>query len=164
MLSLSVSAKVDPVPFSIASEMPSPSESKSYGLLLPVPSVLGGVKPPFAEAGTPLLSTAPSARPSLSTSVPLDSVMSFIPSPSESKSKRFGIPSPSVSQSTADGLQAAASTVSKMPSLSSSESSTSARPSPSLSGGQPEVEPFPEISGHWSTASNTPSPSESKSK
>ena len=144
--------------------MPSPSESVSYGLLLPVPSVLGGVKPPFAEAGTPLLSTAPSARPSLSPSVPLDSVMSLIPSPSESKSKRFGIPSPSVSQSTADGLQAAASTVSKIPSLSSSVSTVSTNPSPSLSNGQPNKSAVPTTNGHWSTASNTPSPSESKSK
>ena len=137
MLSLSVSASVAPLPFSIASEIPSPSESTSYGLLVPVASVFGGVNPPFAEAGTPLLSTAPSARPSLSASVPFASITSEIPSPSESKSKRFGIPSPSVSQSAADGLHAAASSVSKIPSLSSSVSTVSSKPSPSLSSGQP---------------------------
>ena len=159
-----MSDKVEPFPFSIASEIPSPSLSVSYGLLLPVVSVLGGVKPPLAVAGTPLLSTAPSAFPSLSASVPLDSVMSLIPSPSESKSKRFGIPSPSVSQSTADGLHAAASTVSKIPSLSSSVSTVSTKPSPSLSNGQPFKSAVPTTNGHWSTSSKTPSSSLSKSK
>ena len=99
--------------------------------------MLGGDKPPEAEAGIPLTSTVPSAMPSASASVPPASITSLIPSPSLSLSNLFGIPSPSVSQSTFVGEQTPDSTVSKMPSLSSSESSTSARPSPSLSGGQP---------------------------
>ena len=163
MPSLSVSANVAPVPFSMASLIPSPSLSVSYGFVLPVASVFGGDKPPEADAGIPLIFTAPSALPSLSESVPPASITSLIPSPSLSVSRRFGIPSPSVSQSTAEGVHAAASNVSKMPSLSSSESSTSARPSPSLSGGQPLVLPKPATNGQTSTASNTPSPSESKS-
>ena len=163
MPSLSVSANVAPVPFSMASEIPSPSLSVSYGFVFPVASVFGGDKPPDADAGIPLISTVPSAFPSLSESVPTASITSLIPSPSLSISNLFGIPSPSVSQSTFVGVHAAASTVSSIPSLSSSASSTSASPSPSLSGGHPFALPNPSTNGHTSTASNTPSPSESKS-
>ena len=110
-------------PFSIASEIPSASESTSYGFAFPSPSVSTGVNPPLADCGTPLASTAPSALPSLSASVPPASITSLMPSLSESISKRFGIPSPSVSQFGSAGEQAAFSTESKIPSLSSSKSS-----------------------------------------
>ena len=109
-------------PFSKASEIPSPSLSVSYGSGKVVPSVLGGVKPPFVELGTPSASTAPSTFPSPSTSVPLDSLTSEMPSLSLSGSRRFGMPSKSVSQSGAEGEQTPASTVSTIPSLSSSRS------------------------------------------
>ena len=58
---------------------------------------------------------------------------SLIPSPSESRSKLFGIPSPSVSQVEEEGVQAANSTESKIPSLSLSKSILSGTPSPSVS-------------------------------
>ena len=112
-------------PFSKASEIPSPSLSVSYGSGKVVPSVFGGVKPPPVELGTPFASTPPSTFPSPSTSVPLDSLTSEIPSLSLSGSKRFGMPSPSVSQSALVGEQTPASTVSTRPSLSSSKSSMS---------------------------------------
>ena len=112
-------------PLSKESEMPSPSLSVSYGSGRVVPSVFGGVSPPLVELGTPSASTVPSTLPSPSTSVPLDSRTSLMPSLSASGSMRFGMPSPSVSQSAAEGEQAAASTVSRMPSLSSSRSSVS---------------------------------------
>ena len=61
--------------------------------MLPVPLVV--------ELGTPLdnpvVPALPSALPSLSVSVPPDSITSGIPSLSESKSKWLGIPSPSLS-------------------------------------------------------------------
>ena len=123
MVSPSVSTGLFPLaPFSIASEIPSASESTSYGFAFPSPSVSTGVNPPLADCGTPLASTAPSALP-LSASVPPASITSLMPSLSESISKRFGIPSPSVSQFGSAGLQAAFSTESKIPSLSSSKSS-----------------------------------------
>ena len=109
--------------------MPSPSESKSYASNLPSPSVSGGVKPPFAAKGTPFASTAPSTFPSPLASIPLDSRTSVNPSPSESRSKLFGIPSPSVSHVIDEGEHAAFSTVSKIPSLSSSRSISSGIPS-----------------------------------
>ena len=115
------SPSVSTVP-SRLSLMPSPSLSRSYGSGRVVPSVFGGVKPPFVEIGTPSASTDPSTLPSASISVPFDSMTSEMPSLSESGSKRFGIPSPSVSQSGAAGEQAAASAVSTRPSLSSSKS------------------------------------------
>ena len=59
--------------------------------MLPVPAVLGI---PLVVGVVP---TVPSALPSLSASVPPDSITSGIPSLSESKSKWFGIPSPSAS-------------------------------------------------------------------
>ena len=135
-------------PFSIESGIPSPSESKSYGFDPPVPSVFGGVNPPFVDKGTPLASMPPSTFPSLLVSVPPASLTSDIPSLSESGSKRFGIPSPSVSQFGSTGEQAAASTVSKIPSLSSSKSFTSSNPSLSKSAGQPLAAAVPTTSGH----------------
>ena len=116
-------------PFSTASGMPSLSESKSYASNFPSPSVSGGVNPPLAAKGTPLVSTDPSTFPSPLASIPLDSKTSVNPSPSESRSKLFGIPSPSVSQVIDEGAHAAFSTVSKMPSLSSSKSIASGTPS-----------------------------------
>ena len=113
--------------------MPSPSESTSYGFFFPSPSASAGDNPPFADIGTPLTSTPPSTFPSPSTSIPPDSMASLIPSPSESKSKLFGIPSPSVSQVEEEGVQAANSTESKIPSLSLSKSKLSKTPSPSIS-------------------------------
>ena len=149
MLSPSVSTGAFPLaPFSIASGIPSPSESMSYGLVPPVPSVFGGVRPPFADVGTPSASTPPSTLPSLSESVPPASFTSEMPSLSESESKRFGIPSPSVSQFGLAGKQAAASTVSKIPSLSSSKSTVSIKPSPSKSGGHPLAAAVPATKGH----------------
>ena len=141
------SPSVSTVP-SRLSGMPSPSLSRSYGSGRVVPSVFGGVKPPFVELGTPFASTVPSTLPSPSTSVPLDSLTSLIPSLSESGSKRFGIPSPSVSQSGAVGEQTPASTVSNRPSLSSSASSISYTPSLSVSTGQPFKFTKPTNSGH----------------
>jgi hypothetical protein len=47
-------------PLSKESEMPSPSLSVSYGSERVVPSVFGGVKPPFVELGMPFASTVPS--------------------------------------------------------------------------------------------------------
>ena len=151
------------VPFSIASVIPSPSESRSYGFGLASPSVFGGVTPPLDDCGIPLASTLPSTLPSPLVSVPFDSLASEIPSLSESGSNRFGIPSPSVSQSTDAGLQIPFSTVSRIPSLSSSKSISSVIPSPSESGGQPFKIAVPTTYGHWSFTSKTPSLSESVS-
>ena len=121
----------------MASEIPSPSLSVSYGSVNVVPSVLGGVTPPLELLGTPFASTPPSTFPSPSVSVPLDSITSLIPSLSLSGSNLFGIPSESVSQSTAVGEQTPDSTASVIPSLSSSKSSISKTPSLSESIGQP---------------------------
>ena len=129
-----------------------------------MPSVLGGVTPPFEFVGTPFESTPPSTFPSPLRSVPLDSITSLIPSLSLSGSIRLGIPSPSVSQSGAVGVHAAASTVSNIPSLSSSESLISYTPSPSVSIGQPLLPTMPGNNGHWSTLSLILSPSLSGSK
>ena len=118
-----------PSAFSVASETPSPSASISYGFCLPSPSVSGGVNPPFAANGIPLASTPPSTLPSPLASNPPASNTSDKPSPSESRSKLFGMPSPSVSQVIEEGEHAAFSTVSKMPSLSSSKSISSGTPS-----------------------------------
>ena len=106
----------------------------------------------------------PSTFPSLSKSVPFDSITSGMPSLSLSGSNLFGIPSPSVSQSGAEGTHAVASIVSSMPSLSSSASSVSFTPSPSASTGQPFKFTKPGNNGHISTLSKTPSPSASVSK
>ena len=149
MPSRSVSTGVLPLaPFSIASEIPSPSLSVSYGSVKVVPSVFGGVTPPFELVGIPFVSTVPSTFPSPSVSVPLDSITSGMPSLSLSESILFGMPSPSVSQSGADGVHAAASTVSKIPSLSSSASLISYTPSPSVSTGQPFKFARPASNGH----------------
>ena len=87
MPSLSVSTGLAPLaPFSIASEILSPSESTSNGLGRPSLSVSGGVIPPLADEGTPLASTPPSAFPSLLASMTPASLVSFIPSLSESAS------------------------------------------------------------------------------
>ena len=70
------------------------------------------------------------------------SILSGIPSPSESKSKKFGNPSPSVSVGFVKGLlsasKLASSMVSRIPSLSSSRSASLATPS-SSSSGNPEI-------------------------
>ena len=145
--------------------MPSLSESTSYGLRLPSPSVSGGVVPPLAATGTPFALTDPSILPSPFASIPLDSLASEIPSLSESKSKLLMIPSPSVSQFEAVGVQAAFSTTSVIPSLSSSKSTASGIPSLSESiPGQPFNTTLPIVNGQSSSKSPTPSPSESTSR
>ena len=145
--------------------MPSPSESTSYGLRFPSPSVSKGIIPPLDELGTPFPFTEPSILPSPSVSIPFDSLASVMPSLSESKSKLLIIPSPSVSQLTILGKQAAFSTISIIPSLSSSKSTASGIPSLSESiPEQPCNAALPIVNGQSSSKSRTPSPSESTSR